>query len=92
MDFSALPIGRPFYELNLIASDKTASASTVIRIIVQNANVNPPVIVPLPPLRIYRQQLTKGFPFAQVAATDRDGGEVSFFFVDPGSFSNLILE
>nr|CDS18766.1 neural cadherin [Echinococcus granulosus] len=82
LSFAALPIGRPFYEFELIASDASSSASTLIRVMVQNANVNPPVIIPLPRLKIFRQQIAKAYPFAQVAATDEDGGNVSFFFVD----------
>lgn len=79
-----LPIGRPFYEFELVASDKTSSAGTVIRVMIQNANVNPPVILPLGSFRIYRQQNLNSYPLAQVAATDRDGGTVNFFFVDIG--------
>ncbi|KAM7536230.1 hypothetical protein Aperf_G00000082111 [Anoplocephala perfoliata] len=83
LDYDSLPVGRPFYEFELIASDKTSSDRTTIRVMIQNANVNPPVIVPLPRMRIYRQQVNSSYPFAQVAATDRDGGSVNFHFVDP---------
>ena len=82
LDFGALPVGMPFYEFVLAASDKSSSATTIIRIRVQNANVNEPVIVPLPKLTIYRQQLGTNLPIAQVAASDKDGSEVTFYFVD----------
>lgn len=84
LSFSDLPIGRPFYEFELIASDKSSSASTLIRVMVQNANVNRPVIIPLPPLKIFRQQVANKYPFAQICATDLDGGNISYFFVDTG--------
>ncbi|VDK36063.1 unnamed protein product, partial [Taenia asiatica] len=80
--FADLPIGRPFYEFELVASDESASASTLIRVMVQNANVNPPNIIPLGPLEIFRQRAVGTLPFAQICATDEDGGNIKYFFVE----------
>ncbi|KAL5106290.1 Neural-cadherin [Taenia crassiceps] len=82
LSFADLPIGRPFYEFELVASDESSSASTLIRVMIQNANANPPVIIPLPRLQIFRQQYAKAYPLAQVCAIDKDGGNVNYFFVD----------
>ncbi len=82
--FDNLPFGKPFYEFRLTATGPTGSANTLIRVMIQNANVNPPVITPLPPLQLYRQQRPGNRPFAQVAATDKDGGRVNFYFLDSG--------
>ena len=87
--YDTLPIGRPFYEFELIASDSQSSAVTLIRIMIQNANINPPVLLPLPKLTIFRQQYDKGLPFVQVAAYDLDGSAINYYFVDSRKFWRL---
>ncbi|VDD83839.1 unnamed protein product [Mesocestoides corti] len=80
--FDNLPFDQPFYAFQLTASSASGSASTLIRVLIQNANVNRPVVIPLPKLTIFRQVPLNTFPIAQAAATDADGGAVAFFFVD----------